>query len=69
MTLDLDFSDIRLYAPGSHSGIIVLRPHRPDRQSTLRILASVVDRLGRKEPITGCLWLADESTIRIRTPA
>ena len=31
VTLDLDFSDVRAYAPGTHAGIVVLRPPAPDR--------------------------------------
>ncbi len=28
VTLDLDFSDTRAYHPGTHCGIVILRPHR-----------------------------------------
>jgi predicted nuclease of predicted toxin-antitoxin system len=30
ITFDLDFSDIRKYPPGTHSGIVVLRTHNQD---------------------------------------
>lgn len=38
ITQDLDFSDIRRFAPGTHCGILLVRLHSPDRQSlTLRV--------------------------------
>lgn len=67
ITLDLDFSDVRAYVPGTHPGIVVLRPRTPDREATLALLARVIALLAR-EPIAGCLWIVDAERVRIRAP-
>jgi predicted nuclease of predicted toxin-antitoxin system len=33
ITLDLGFSDVRRYAPGTHPGILLLRPRRKGRNA------------------------------------
>ena len=68
VTLDLDFSDVRTYAPGSHPGIIVLRPRRADINQTLALLRRLIPMLGT-EQIFGNLWIVDETRVRIRTAA
>lgn len=65
VTLDLDFSDIRTYPPGSHSGIIVLRPRRADRYQTLRLIIRT-SHLLRTQSARGQLWIVDERRVRIR---
>ena len=67
VTLDLDFSDVRAYPPGTHPGIIVLRPRAPDRDSTLALLARVVPLLAA-EVVRGCLWIVDAERVRVRAP-
>lgn len=67
VTLDLDFSDVRAYPPGSHPGIVVLRPRAPDRDGTLALLARVLP-LFEREPLTGCLWIVDAERVRVRAP-
>jgi predicted nuclease of predicted toxin-antitoxin system len=65
ITLDLDFSDVRAYAPGTHSGIIVLRPRSADRDHTLALLRRVLALLGT-EPLAGALWIVDCERVRVR---
>ena len=65
VTLDLDFSDVRAYPPAEHPGIIVLRPHDPDRESVLRLVARTIPVL-RGEAVVGRLWVVEEERIRIR---
>lgn len=65
ITLDLDFSDIRAYPPGSYPGIWVLRP----RQQTFRAVEALVQagvRLSAIERVQGQLWVIDEQRVRIR---
>lgn len=65
ITLDLDFSDIREYPPGSHKGIWVLRP----AQQTFASVLSLIDaglRLRALERTAGQLWVIDEQKVRIR---
>jgi predicted nuclease of predicted toxin-antitoxin system len=68
ITLDLDFSDVRRFPPGTHPGILLLRSRRGSRQAVLDVLAWVV----REYPLTtlaGYLVVADEAQTRIRRPA
>lgn len=65
ITLDLDFSDIRAYPPGSYPGIWVLRPSR----QTFRAIEALVSaglRLSTVERVPGQLWVIDEQRVRIR---
>jgi len=66
-TLDLDFSDVRAYPPGSHAGIVVLRPAAPDRDHALALLERAVP-LFAAEPLAGCLWIVDAERVRVRSP-
>jgi predicted nuclease of predicted toxin-antitoxin system len=64
ITIDQDFSDVRKYRPGSHAGILLLRAHRPSRDSVLHILRRVT-RDGI-EGLSGTLSVADASRTRTR---
>ena len=66
-TLDLDFSDVRAYPPGTHPDIVVLRPRTPDRDSTLALLRRVLP-LFTSEPVARCLWIVDSERLRVRAP-
>lgn len=68
ITLDLDFSDVRLYAPGTHSGILLLRPPTNSRESVMRILEKVCAEY-HLSMFSGCLVVADERRTRVRRPA
>ena len=65
VTLDLDFSDIRVYPPGDFFGIIVLRPSVQTIKNIRRLIGQVVGLLNT-EPLAGNLWIVDEGQIRIR---
>lgn len=65
ITLDLDFSDIRAYPPGSHAGIWVLRPAAQTFRAVDRLVQAGF-RLASTEVVHGQLWLIDERRIRIR---
>jgi len=67
ITLDLDFSDIRRYPPGTHPGILLLRPHNTGRAAVLNVLSRVMREQGL-ETLRGCLAVADEQRTRIRRP-
>lgn len=41
ITQDLDFSDLRLFTPGTHYGILLVRLRSPDRQSLIRRVREV----------------------------
>jgi predicted nuclease of predicted toxin-antitoxin system len=65
VTLDLDFADIRAYAPGSHRGIWVLRPAQQTFAAVLELALAGV-RLSSSERTAGQLWVIDERRVRIR---
>ena len=65
ITLDLDFSDIRAYPPGSYPGVWVLRPQK----QTFTVIEALVRagiRLSTVERVRGQLWVIDEKRVRIR---
>ena len=65
VTLDLDFSDIREYPPGSHRGIWILRPAAQTFDALVKLCLSGV-KLAAAERTTGQLWVIDERSVRIR---
>jgi len=65
ITLDLDFSDIRAYPPGSYPGIWVLRPTK-QTINTIDALVRAGVRLSAVERVHGQLWVIDEKRVRIR---
>lgn len=65
VTLDLDFSDIRVYPPGSHRGIWVLRPTEQTFAAVLNLTLAGI-RLSSVERTSGQLWVVDEKRVRIR---
>ena len=67
ITLDLDFSDVRLFVSGSHPGILLLRPATQSRDAALAVLIRVLNELSLPS-LTGCLAIADERRTRIRRP-
>ena len=67
ITQDLDFSDLRRFAPGSHHGILLVRL----RSSKRRDLIQRIDELFRKEDVgewAGCFVVATASKIRVIKP-
>jgi predicted nuclease of predicted toxin-antitoxin system len=64
ITQDLDFSDVRRFAPGTHSGILLVRLHSPDRESLIRRVADMFQR----EDVnrwTGCFVVATDRKVRV----
>src|SRR6267142_214116 len=67
ITQDMDFSDLRQYAPGLHCGILLLRLHSPARRN----LMDRVEDLFRMENVTewfGCFVVATELKVRVVRP-
>jgi predicted nuclease of predicted toxin-antitoxin system len=65
VTLDLDFADIRVYPPGSHRGVWVLRPAQQSFDVVVQLVVAGV-RLAAVERTSGQLWVIDERRVRIR---
>jgi hypothetical protein len=67
ITQDLDFSDMRRYAPGTHAGLLLVRLAHPGREALL----SRVTTIFSTEPVEtwrGCLAVATEHKIRVKRP-
>lgn len=65
ITQDLDFSDMRRYAPGTHAGLLLVRLIHPGRDALVTRIAA----LFASEPVEkwrGCLVVATENKLRIR---
>jgi predicted nuclease of predicted toxin-antitoxin system len=65
ITQDLDFSDTRVFAPGSHHGILLVRLAAPGRrrlESYLRSLFATEDL----RQWAGCLVVATDNKLRVR---
>jgi predicted nuclease of predicted toxin-antitoxin system len=67
ITLDLDFSDVRSFPPGSHAGILLLRPQSRGKGAVLGVLLRVLEERPLSD-LTGCLAVADEIQTRVRRP-
>jgi len=64
ITQDLDFSDIRRFAPGSHHGILLVRLRSPNRTNLLKR----VEQLFAEEDTTvwqRCFVVVSEHKIRV----
>ena len=68
ITLDLDFSNVRQFVPGSHPGILLLRPASRSRDAALAVLTRVLSEVSLPS-LSGCLAVADERRTRIRRPS
>lgn len=67
VTLDRGIGDLRRYPPGSHAGVLVLRPTSQDPASVL----DLVDRLLQThdlDDLTGCVVIVESRRVRIRRP-
>lgn len=65
VTQDLDFSDLRKFAPGSHYGILLVRLHSPSRANLIERITEIF----QKEDVVhwaGCFIVATERKIRAR---
>jgi predicted nuclease of predicted toxin-antitoxin system len=68
ITQDMDFSDARRFAPGSHCGILLIRLRTPGR----RALIQRIEDLFRQEEVSEwerCFVVATERKVRVRRPA
>lgn len=66
ITLDSDFSDIRIYPPSEYFGIIVLRLKSQDKANILAVLSRLI-KIISEEIVERHLLIVDEKRIRIRS--
>ena len=68
VTQDLDFSDIRRYAPGTHHGLLLVRLPQPGRMALFERISTLFE-VEDVESWGGCLVTATPHKVRIRRPA
>jgi predicted nuclease of predicted toxin-antitoxin system len=68
VTLDLGFGDVRAYPPENYAGIVIIRPHRQDRDSIQALARVLLATIDRGEPLAGRLWIIEPGCIRIHEP-
>ena len=67
ITRDLDFSDVRSFAPGTHNGVLLIRLRAPSRQE----LSHPVLDVFREENVSSwirCFVVITERKVRVRHP-
>jgi len=67
ITQDLDFSDIRQFRPGTHSGIMIVRLMNPSRRRLIKRISTVVAQENMEE-WQGSLIILTGRKLRIRHP-
>jgi len=67
ITQDLDFSDTRQFAPGTHAGIMLVRLHEPSRRALISKVQTVFATEDTAE-WNGCFIVATDHKVRIRKP-
>lgn len=67
LTLDRGIGDIRSYPPGSHAGVVVLRPTSQDPASILELISRLLDAHDLDD-FSGCVAIVEPTRVRIRRP-
>ena len=67
ITQDLDFSDIRRFAPGKHEGILLLRLHSPNQVAVVARIAELFSN-ENTDAWQGCFVVATEHKLRVLHP-
>ena len=67
ITQDLDFSDVRKFAPGTHQGILLVRLREPGRQALAAVVREIFSTWDASD-WDGCFVVATERKVRILRP-
>jgi predicted nuclease of predicted toxin-antitoxin system len=67
ITQDLDFSDLRRFAPGSHCGILLVRLRSPNRSNLTARICELFQQEDSSE-WAGCFVVATERKTRVLKP-
>lgn len=65
ITQDLDFSDARLFVPGSHAGVVLLRLREPGAHALVVAMGRIADEVAGWG---GCFVVVTDHKIRVRRP-
>jgi len=64
VTLDLDFSNIRVYPPKQFSGIVVLRVRQQDKPYLINVFRAALPLI-EQQPLRRHLWIIEEHRVRV----
>lgn len=67
MTLDRGVGDVRSFPPGSHAGVVVLRPVSQDPVSILGLVDRLLDA-HELEDFRRCVVIVEPHRVRVRRP-
>jgi predicted nuclease of predicted toxin-antitoxin system len=65
ITQDLDFSDTRWYAPGTHPGLLLIRLREPGSQALVNAISAVAVEMAEW---AGCFVVLTENKVRVKRP-
>lgn len=68
VTADKGFGDIRAYPPGSHGGILVLRPTEDGISPLIELVEQVLADVPDLSSLEGLLAIASPQGLRVRRP-
>jgi predicted nuclease of predicted toxin-antitoxin system len=67
ITQDLNFSNINLFKPGTHYGLLLIRLRNPGRNALLKRIQTIFQS-EEVERWQGCFVVVTEHKIRVRSP-
>jgi predicted nuclease of predicted toxin-antitoxin system len=67
ITQDLDFSDVRQFAPGTHPGILIVRLREPGANALVERITSTLAEHSL-ESLAGCFAVLTDRKLRVRRP-
>lgn len=65
VTADKGFGDLRKYPPGTHGGVILLRPQEESRRAFLELAEAVADKVNLDD-LAGSVIVATPAAVRVR---
>jgi len=65
VTQDMDFSDVRRFAPDTHAGLLLLRLREPGAQALIDAVTAVVDEMPGWH---SCFVVVTENKVRVKRP-
>lgn len=65
ITQDMDFSDVRRFAPGTHAGLLLLRLREPGAQAISDAVSKVVGEMAGWQ---SCFVVVTENKVRVKRP-
>jgi predicted nuclease of predicted toxin-antitoxin system len=68
ITADKGFGDVRKYPPGSHGGVLLLRPTEDGIRPLLDLMSQVLARFPELRVLRGLLTVVSPQGLRVRRP-